>query len=242
MNQDTASNLYDSPAREYGIQGRWLSADWSAVPAPVPYANLANPQTLNLYAMVGDNPETFADLDGHCGQPGSTNQCHVEGGVSPADTAGQQQQQPQNEQPAQNNDPTAPPAPPTPDPAGVRTDPALNPSNSNSNSSTTSSPADQTQAPMESRGRQGGQGKGERGDTAKPDKPVKGVKPDPKRPGEWLQWDGHKGNWVPKPPGWKPDNVTKQVGIWATVGIVTYWVVSEGSRVLFPPRNLIPVP
>jgi hypothetical protein len=25
--------------------GRWLSADWSAV--PVPYANLTNPQTLN---------------------------------------------------------------------------------------------------------------------------------------------------------------------------------------------------
>jgi RHS repeat-associated protein len=48
--------------------GRWLSADWSAVPAPVPYANLTNPQTLNLYAMVSDNPETFADLDGHmCG-------------------------------------------------------------------------------------------------------------------------------------------------------------------------------
>jgi hypothetical protein len=92
---------------------------------------------------------------------------------------------------------------------------------------------------MESRGRQGGQGKGERGDTAKPDKPVKGVKPDPKRPGEWLQWDGHKGNWVPKPPGWKPDNVTKQVGIWTTVGVVTYWVVREGSRVLFPPRNLV---
>jgi hypothetical protein len=40
-------------------------ADWSAVPAPVPYANLTNPQTLNLYAMVSDNPETFADLDGH---------------------------------------------------------------------------------------------------------------------------------------------------------------------------------
>jgi hypothetical protein len=31
----------------------------------VPYANLSNPQTLNLYAMVRDNPETFADLDGH---------------------------------------------------------------------------------------------------------------------------------------------------------------------------------
>ncbi len=37
----------------------------SSVPAPVPYANLTNPQTLNLYAMVSDNPETFADLDGH---------------------------------------------------------------------------------------------------------------------------------------------------------------------------------
>jgi hypothetical protein len=32
----------------------------------VPYANLTNPQTLNLYAIVSDNPETFADLDGHC--------------------------------------------------------------------------------------------------------------------------------------------------------------------------------
>jgi hypothetical protein len=31
----------------------------------VPYANLTNPQTLNLYAMVSDNPESFVDLDGH---------------------------------------------------------------------------------------------------------------------------------------------------------------------------------
>ena len=56
----------DFGARYYrSALGRWLSADWSAVPAPVPYANLTNPQTLNLYAMVSDNPETFADLDGH---------------------------------------------------------------------------------------------------------------------------------------------------------------------------------
>jgi RHS repeat-associated protein len=45
---------------------RWLSADWSAVPVAVPYANLSNPQTLNLYSMVADDPESFADLDGHC--------------------------------------------------------------------------------------------------------------------------------------------------------------------------------
>ena len=47
--------------------GRWMSPDWSAIPAPVPYANLVNPQTLNLYAMTSDDPETFADLDGHQG-------------------------------------------------------------------------------------------------------------------------------------------------------------------------------
>ena len=53
-------------ARYYSNRwGRWLSADWSNVPAPVPYANLSNPQTLNLYSMVADDPESFADLDGH---------------------------------------------------------------------------------------------------------------------------------------------------------------------------------
>ncbi len=64
--RDTETGNDDFGARYYRSNlGRWLSADWSSVPAPVPYANLANPQTLNLYAMVSDNPETFADLDGH---------------------------------------------------------------------------------------------------------------------------------------------------------------------------------
>lgn len=66
--RDWESNLDDFGARFYSSQlGRFLSTDWSAVPAPVPYANLSNPQTLNLYVIVSDNPETFADLDGHCG-------------------------------------------------------------------------------------------------------------------------------------------------------------------------------
>ena len=64
--RDAETNNDDFGARYYSSQfGRWISPDWSAIPAPVPYANLTNPQTLNLYAMVGDNPETFADLDGH---------------------------------------------------------------------------------------------------------------------------------------------------------------------------------
>ncbi len=68
--RDAETGNDDFGARYYSSRiGRWLSSDWSAVPAPVPYANLTNPQTLNLYAMASDNPETFADLNGHykCG-------------------------------------------------------------------------------------------------------------------------------------------------------------------------------
>ncbi|MGO9665463.1 MAG: RHS repeat domain-containing protein [Polyangia bacterium] len=46
-------------------QGRWTSPDWSTIPMPVPFANLADPQTLNLYAYVRDNPLSVADADGH---------------------------------------------------------------------------------------------------------------------------------------------------------------------------------
>jgi RHS repeat-associated protein len=46
--------------------GRWVSADWSATPEPVPYADFGDPQTLNLYQFVGGNPATKADPDGHC--------------------------------------------------------------------------------------------------------------------------------------------------------------------------------
>lgn len=90
--RDTETGNDDFGARYYSSRlGRWLSADWSAVPAPVPYANLSNPQTLNLYAMVSDNPETFADLDGHCGTgglpgaPSSIQPCNNPGDNSHAD-------------------------------------------------------------------------------------------------------------------------------------------------------------
>ena len=73
--RDTETSNDDFAARYYSWRfGRWLSADWSNVPIAVPYANLSNPQTLNLYSMVADDPETFADLDGHedktCGANG----------------------------------------------------------------------------------------------------------------------------------------------------------------------------
>jgi RHS repeat-associated protein len=80
--RDTETGNDDFGARYYSNRfGRWLSADWSSVPVAVPYANLANPQTLNLYSMVADDPESFADLDGHFLSHGM-NTCHVgsEGG------------------------------------------------------------------------------------------------------------------------------------------------------------------
>jgi len=53
-------------ARYYSsAMGRFMSPDWSAKYEPVPYAKLDNPQTLNLYAYVGNNPLTKVDADGH---------------------------------------------------------------------------------------------------------------------------------------------------------------------------------
>ena len=53
-------------ARYYGsTMGRFLSPDWSKNPQGVPYANYANPQSLNLYSFVGNNPLTLTDADGH---------------------------------------------------------------------------------------------------------------------------------------------------------------------------------
>jgi len=60
MNQDTVSNLYDFPTREYGIQGRWPSPD----PAGLSSVHLKDPQTLNRYAYARNNPLALVDPNG----------------------------------------------------------------------------------------------------------------------------------------------------------------------------------
>ena len=47
--------------------GRFMSPDWSAKVMPVPYAKLGDPQTLNLYGYLRNNPLGGVDADGHCG-------------------------------------------------------------------------------------------------------------------------------------------------------------------------------
>jgi RHS repeat-associated protein len=56
-------------ARYYSSSmGRWMSPDWSEDPDPTPYADLKNPQTLNLYEYVENNPLRSVDPDGHMHQ------------------------------------------------------------------------------------------------------------------------------------------------------------------------------
>jgi RHS repeat-associated protein len=61
--RDTESGLDYFKYRMYeSSMGRWLSPD----PSGLTHADLGNPQSLNLYNYVGNNPLTRADLDGLC--------------------------------------------------------------------------------------------------------------------------------------------------------------------------------
>src|SRR6185312_2955475 len=63
-------------ARYYNsAMGRWLSPDYSDDdPDPIPYADFENPQTLNLYQYVANNPLTDTDPNGHYMEGCSTSQ------------------------------------------------------------------------------------------------------------------------------------------------------------------------
>lgn len=64
--RDTESGLDYFDARYYSSNmGRFMSPDWSAKEEPVPYAKLDDPQSLNLYSYVYNNPLSSIDADGH---------------------------------------------------------------------------------------------------------------------------------------------------------------------------------
>ena len=58
--QDTVAGLYDFPAREYSIQGRWPSPD----PAGLAAVDPSNPQSWNRYAYVINDPLDWVDPSG----------------------------------------------------------------------------------------------------------------------------------------------------------------------------------
>jgi RHS repeat-associated protein len=51
-------------------QMRWIIADWSAKPEGVPYSDAHDPQTLNLYGYLRNDPLSRRDPDGHQQQTG----------------------------------------------------------------------------------------------------------------------------------------------------------------------------
>ena len=63
---DAESGLDDFDARYYSSNlGRFISADWSAIPEPVPCADFTDPQSLNLYTYVRNLPTVNVDPNGH---------------------------------------------------------------------------------------------------------------------------------------------------------------------------------
>ena len=64
--RDAESDLDDFGARYFSSSmGRWMTPDWSARPTTVPYAEFGDPQSLNLYLYVRNDPVSVADVDGH---------------------------------------------------------------------------------------------------------------------------------------------------------------------------------
>lgn len=68
--RDQESGLDYFGARYYASSmGRFMSPDWTADPDPVPWADLENPQSLNLYSYVLNNPLSRTDPFGHAPDP-----------------------------------------------------------------------------------------------------------------------------------------------------------------------------
>jgi RHS repeat-associated protein len=73
--RDSESGLDNFGARYFGSSfGRFMTPDWSRDPDPIPYADYENPQTLNLYGNVHNNPLSRRDVTGHvhCGPDKAT--------------------------------------------------------------------------------------------------------------------------------------------------------------------------
>jgi RHS repeat-associated protein len=82
--RDSESGLDNFGARYYTSNiGRFMSPDWAVRPTTVPYAVFGDPQSLNLYSYVRNDPVSRADADGHCPPQNKSDQKQVNGGGCP---------------------------------------------------------------------------------------------------------------------------------------------------------------
>ncbi len=89
--RDPESGLDNFDARYFASPvGRFMSPDWAARPTAVPYAAFGDPQSLNLYSYVRNDPVTNADADGHAD---GTADCKDSGGDQCKAKLAQEQQQ-----------------------------------------------------------------------------------------------------------------------------------------------------
>jgi len=104
--RDTESGNDYFGARYYASSmGRFMSPDWAAKAEPVPYAKMDDPQSLNLYAYVMNNPLSGVDANGHASEDAFnpsghfnslrdfTNNLFAGGSAAAMDAAGAAQQQ-----------------------------------------------------------------------------------------------------------------------------------------------------
>jgi RHS repeat-associated protein len=77
------NHVYESGLDDFGARyltssmGRFMTPDWSAKPQGVPYAILDDPQSLNLYTYVRNNPLNRTDPSGHYICTGTKPQCQA---------------------------------------------------------------------------------------------------------------------------------------------------------------------
>ena len=72
--RDSETGLDYFGARYFSnLTGRFMTPDWAAKATAVPYAEFADPQSLNLYTYVRNIPTSKVDADGHCQGEGCKN-------------------------------------------------------------------------------------------------------------------------------------------------------------------------
>ncbi len=248
--RDSESGLDNFGARYMGSSlGRFMTPDWSAAPMGVPYANFGDPQSLNLYVYVRDNPVSGADADGHQNENGAQGtRCALETGENCSQQEREQLRVAQAGQPTQvKNQNAGTPAPTNPD--GTPKPPPNPPPPGASGK-----PNEWVRVP---------------GTEGRPDKWVpRDPVPSPQGGQPQGSWDEKGGHWDMDdgrgsrnrylPDGTKVDHINRPipaVGLWdriksippqpvvaaGTAAVIIYIIVSEGSR-LYLPRNVVPIP